>query len=203
MGKIQNKQTKNVSGLEKMDITTDKAFAIIAEVVEKNEKLTNDQKIKFCSEYMKIFDSVLKEVEYNEDPENLHSDQNKMEVDTAEVNEEIDEDDLEQAELRYLATLATVTNKRKTYPLKLKQLLGKSTRNQMNAVQHQAVSIAPHAHLEVEDDIESMERQIKSQQEICSHLLSDAMVNIQPNIERLKNQGDGLNIVYCNRNPYK
>ncbi|CAL4097900.1 unnamed protein product, partial [Meganyctiphanes norvegica] len=123
--------------MENMKSTNDNAFKIITEYVEKKENLTNEQKIKFCSEYMKIWGSVVNEIEsftVSDGPENVNLDHNKMETDTAQINEDLDEDDLESAETRYLATLVNVTNKRKTYPSKVRLLLGKSTRNQMNAV---------------------------------------------------------------------
>ncbi|XP_064109305.1 uncharacterized protein LOC135217393 [Macrobrachium nipponense] len=150
----------------------------------------DSERHKIHEQYMKVFSDVWKEsvLLFDKVENGLNTKETQQENETQEVKNETEES-IEDLEIRHEATLIVVTKKRKEYPSRIANYLGKKRRLQKNAVQIMKVELPLRTPLEVEEPNYTVaDLSFKNSQSV----LSESLQHLQPCIQRLNNLADAV-----------
>lgn len=139
---------------------------------------------------MKVFADVWRESILLFDK--VETGQNAKEAEQGNKTEEVKnetEESIEDLEIRHEATLIVVTKKRKEYPSRIANYLGKKRRLQKNAIQIMKVERPLRTPLEVEEPNYAVaDVSFKNSRSV----LSESLQHLQPCIQRLNNLADAV-----------
>ncbi|KAK7072808.1 hypothetical protein SK128_028196 [Halocaridina rubra] len=152
------------------------------------ENFEAENKEKLQSEFMMIFSDVWRESVsiYNRVMANQIP--NSIEESQPEEKDVVAEEKMEEAEIRYEATLIAVTTKRKEYPDRIAKLLGKKRRLEKNTAEVMKVDLGHRTPREHQDRIYSVESNAVMEDNASS--FSESIQCLQPHLQRLANLVD-------------